>query len=113
MSTDNNSTDQGWYLDDIRIYTCGHGPVPRVAPKIAGTPTVGDVLTADAGRWSGPDVTTEIRWFAGGQRIGGARGTSYTLQAGDAGSRITVKVTATAHGRHNAAYSAATDPVTT
>ena len=29
MNTDNDSTEQGWYLDDIRVYTCGRAPVPR------------------------------------------------------------------------------------
>jgi hypothetical protein len=113
MNTDNNSTDVGWYLDDIRVYTCGHGPMPRKAPRITGTPTVGSVLSAVDGHWSGSHVTTRTRWYADGARIHGARGATYTLRAGDVGKRITVKVTATSHGRHTAAYSAATDPVTT
>ncbi len=114
MSTDNNSIEQGWYLDDIRVYTCGHGPVPRKASRITGTPTVGSVLTATPGSWSRPDATsTEIRWFADGVRIAGATGPSYTVQEGDLGTRITVKVTATSRGRHTAAFSAATAPVTT
>ena len=32
MNTDNDSTEQGWYLDDIRVYTCGRAPVPRSDP---------------------------------------------------------------------------------
>jgi len=26
MNTDNDSTDVGWYLDDVRVYTCGTVP---------------------------------------------------------------------------------------
>ena len=49
MNTDNDSLEQGWYLDDIRVYTCGGDPVPTATPSISGTPVVGGVLTADAG----------------------------------------------------------------
>jgi hypothetical protein len=46
MNTDNSSTDVGWYLDDIRVYTCGRGSVPRTTPTVQGTPTIGSSLTA-------------------------------------------------------------------
>ncbi len=52
MNTDNDSTEQGWYLDDIRVYTCGRAPVPRSTPRISGAATVGARLTATTGRWS-------------------------------------------------------------
>jgi bacillolysin len=111
MSTDNNSTDEGWYLDDVRVYTCGRGPVPRSAPTITGTPAVGDVLTANAGRWS-PSSVTHLQWYAGGQPVAGATGTSYTVRPEDVGTRITVRVTATADHRHTTTSSPATAPVT-
>ena len=31
MNTDNDSTDVGWYLDDIRVYTCGRGAAEHPA----------------------------------------------------------------------------------
>ena len=52
MNTDNDSTEQGWYLDDIRVYTCGRAPVPRSTPRISGAAAVGARLTATTGRWS-------------------------------------------------------------
>ena len=41
MNTDNDSTGLGWYLDDVRVYTCGRGPVPTSTPTITGTATIG------------------------------------------------------------------------
>jgi len=112
MNTDNNSTEQGWYLDDIRVYACGHGPMPKSAARITGNPVVGHALTAKTGRWSPSNAGTRVRWYADGQRIAGATGASYTVRVPDVGKRITVKVRATSHGRHASTFSPATDPVT-
>jgi bacillolysin len=111
MSTDNNSIEQGWYLDDIRAYTCGHGPVPKRAPRITGTAAVGSPLTAKVGHWSPSSVDTRIRWYANGHRVAGATGASYTVKPADLGKRITVKVTARSHGRRASTFSAATHAV--
>ena len=112
MSTDNVPGGLGWYLDDVRVYTCGHGPVPRSTPTIAGTPTVGSVLTADAGRWSPSHAKRHLQWYAGGHRVAGATGASYQVRQADLGRRITVRVTATARHRHTTTFSVATDRVT-
>jgi Zn-dependent metalloprotease len=112
MNTDNNSTDVGWYLDDIRVYTCGRGPVPRTTPTVQGTPTIGSSLTAHPGRWSRSRVQS-VHWYADGVRIAGATGTSYVVRSADLGKRISVDVTATSHGRRTSTFSAATAPVTT
>jgi hypothetical protein len=112
MNVDNINADLGWYLDDIRVYTCGRGPVPRSTPSIVGTPTVGNQLTASPGAWSPSGADTRVRWYAGGERIPGATGTSYAVRAGDVGKRLAVKVTASAHGRHASTFSSATAPVT-
>jgi hypothetical protein len=53
-----------------------------------------------------------VRWYADGRPIAGASGTTYPVQDGDAGKRISVRVTATSGGRHTSAFSPATDPVT-
>ena len=54
----------------------------------------------------------KVHWSADGEPIAGATGTSYVVAAGDLGKRISVTVTATAHGRHASTSSAATSPVT-
>jgi bacillolysin len=113
MNTDNNSTEYGWYLDDVRIYTCGHAPVPRSTPRISGSATVGTELKAHSGRWSPSDAKKRVQWYADGHPIAGATGTSYDVRGADIGKRITIKVTATAHGRHASTFSPAKDPVTT
>jgi len=111
MNTDNSVSEPGWYLDDIRVYTCGRGPVPRKAPRIHGTPTVGSRLTANAGRWSPSHVRRHLQWHAAGHPIAGATGTSYRVRHADLGQRISVKVTATAHHRHTSTFSPGTPRV--
>jgi hypothetical protein len=111
MNTDNSGAEQGWYLDDVRVYTCGRGPVPRSTPWISGTPAAGSTLTAHPGRWSPSTARLHVAWYADGHRVAGATGTSYDVTSGDAGKRIAVRVTAAAHGRHTSTFSAATAPV--
>jgi bacillolysin len=111
MNTDNSGQEIGWYLDDIRVYACGRGPMPRTAPRISGTPIAHSTLTAHPGRWSRSRVQS-IRWYADGVRIPGATGTSYVVRAADVGKRISVKVTAVAHQRHTSTFSGATVRVT-
>ncbi len=111
MNTDNDSTEQGWYLDDIRVYTCGLGPVPRSTPRISGAATVGSQLTATTGRWSPSGATSRVQWYADGQPIAGATGPTYVVVAADLGKRISVEVTATSQGRDASTFSAATAPV--
>jgi Zn-dependent metalloprotease len=112
MNTDNSGTTlQGWYLDDIRVYTCGRGPVPRSTPRIHGAPGVGARLTASTGSWSPSHVRKRVHWYADGHAIAGATGTSYRVRQRDAGKRISVEVTATTHGRRSSTFSTATAPV--
>lgn len=69
------------------------------SPTIAGDPTVGSTLTVAAGTWEpAPDVPLAYQWLRGGHDISGATDSTYTLVGVDAGSRITVKVTATKSG---------------
>jgi hypothetical protein len=113
MNTDNNSTEYGWYLDDVRIYTCGHAPVPRSTPRISGSATVGTELKAHSGRWSPSAAKKRVQWYADGHPIAGATGRSYDVRGSDVGKRITIKVSATSHGRHASTFSPAKGPVTT
>jgi hypothetical protein len=122
MNTDSVNTELGWYLDDIRVYTCGRGPVPTSTPRISGSPTVGTRLTAHGGHWSPAHVHRHFHWFADGRAISRATGRSYVVRAADFGKRITVKVTVRTRRprghhphhrpRHASTYSVATAPVT-
>lgn len=72
-------------------------PSNTAVPTISGTPTVGQTLTATSdGTWTGtPTPTLARNWQRDGVDIGGATGTTYVLQAGDATHQISVLVTAT------------------
>jgi hypothetical protein len=113
MNTDNSIAWPGWYLDDIRVYTCGSAVVPRSVPPVSGDPVVGSTLTAGPGTWAGTGLSFRYRWYADGVAVAGAGHASYDVGAADAGKRLTVKVTAVRAGRGQAStYSAATAPVT-
>ncbi|PPF50886.1 hypothetical protein C5B94_15050 [Clavibacter michiganensis] len=66
-------------------------------PTIAGTARVGYTLSARAGTWS-PWPAFSYSWLRDGEAIAGQTGVTYRVQAGDAGSRISVAVTGTKAG---------------
>ncbi|MFT2751863.1 sialate O-acetylesterase [Clavibacter sp. Sh2088] len=66
-------------------------------PTIAGTARVGFTLSARAGVWT-PWPTFSYAWLRDGVVIAGQTGATYRVQAGDAGSRISVAVTGTKTG---------------
>jgi len=77
-------------------------PVNTAVPTIAGGTQVGDQLTASDGTWTGTPTPTFTRQWercdSSGSNcvaIGGANGTTYTLQAADVGGTVRVVVTAT------------------
>jgi hypothetical protein len=63
-------------------------------PKVTGTPTVGEVLTATVGTWSPSPVELSYTWNRDGEPIGGEIGATYTPTLADVGSSITFSVTA-------------------
>jgi hypothetical protein len=67
-------------------------------PKVTGTTTVGQTLTADAGTWAPAPVALTYQWFRGKTAIKGATASTYVLQAADAKSTIHVSVTGTKSG---------------
>jgi hypothetical protein len=81
-------------------------PVNRVEPRISGTPTEGQQLTATNGTWVGVEpMTFTYQWVRcgadGGDPLGskcaaisGATKSTYTPVAADVGSRLRVRVTA-------------------
>lgn len=61
-------------------------------PVISGTARVGKTLTVRTGTWLS-QVTTIIQWYADSTPIDGATSSTYLVQAGDLGKRISVRVT--------------------
>jgi hypothetical protein len=66
------------------------GPAPT--PRISGSPTVGELLTAVPGTWGPAGVTLSYTWKRDGATIP-VTGPQYRLKAVDGGKRITVTVT--------------------
>jgi hypothetical protein len=76
-------------------------PVNTVAPAIAGTPMVGQALTASDGTWSNTPTSFAYQWLrcngGGNSCVSVSNGTpkTYTLVGADAGHTMRVRVTAT------------------
>ncbi|MEI7750071.1 MAG: glycine-rich domain-containing protein [Candidatus Moraniibacteriota bacterium] len=72
-------------------------PINTAIPPLFGTTaTVGETVSTAPGVWSGnPTATYAYQWKRSGTNISGATGTSYVIQAADAGSTLSVTVTAT------------------
>ena len=77
----------------------GPGTITNLTPPtVAGTPALGQVLTATAGTWSPGSVTTALQWVVGGVDVAGATASTYTPVAGDVGKTVTMRVTASRAG---------------
>ena len=95
------------------------GP-PQVAssPVITGVPQVGSTISASPGTWvpAAPNYAYTWQYSADGQTgwvsIPGALGASYTIGAGDAGTYLRVRVTATNAVGTSTAVSSPLGPVT-
>ena len=70
-------------------------PLNAVAPTIAGTPEVGQRLTAAPGTWDVAGLNFAYRWQANGVDIPGATRANYRVVTADQGKALTVVVTAT------------------
>lgn len=69
-------------------------PVNSVAPAVTGTATQGQTLTCSTGTWSkSPSYT--YQWLRAGIPIVGATASTRLLAAGDVGSKMSCRVTAT------------------
>lgn len=67
-------------------------------PKITGTAQVGSTLTANPGTWD-EGTTLTYQWMRnGGSYISGAKSSTYTVSPADAGTQISVAVTASKPG---------------
>lgn len=88
------SVDYMGYLD-LNSVSPGTPPFNISAPQITGLTTVGSLLTANVGTWSGTPTVYTYQWLVNGVPVVGANTPFYTIQAGDAGLSITLLVTAT------------------
>jgi hypothetical protein len=94
--------------DGTATYSSGIGPiaataaklVPTTQPAVAGTATVGQVLTVDNGAWSSTPAGYTYAWLrcnANGRiciAIAGATGNTYVATADDVGHSLVARVTA-------------------
>jgi translation elongation factor P/translation initiation factor 5A len=60
-------------------------------PKISGTATEGQTLTARPGKWDS-GVSLGYRWLRDGKTIKGAKSATYTLSSADVGKKISVRI---------------------
>lgn len=98
----------------ITVNNVAETPVNSVAPTFAGTAAVGQTLTlSDPGTWTdmGSGSFT-YQWKSAGSNISGATSSSFTLLHAQAGTVITLAVTATNTAGNATATSAASSAVT-
>lgn len=72
-----------------------HGPVATTAPSIQGTVEVGQRVEANPGVWDTANLKFSYQWLRDGQPIARADGRQYTITEKDAGTALSVQVTAT------------------
>lgn len=83
-------------LERNGINSAGEGIRANNTPTVAGTPTVGEVLTGTNAVFIGGDTITVVRaWLRNETAIGGATGATYTLVEADEGTNVTFRNTAT------------------
>lgn len=81
----------------------------RTAPRITGTPQVGQTLSTTEGSWTNEPTSFSYQWLADGVAIGGATRSTHELGAAEAGKLVTVRVTASKAGLTSGTATA--DPV--
>jgi hypothetical protein len=70
-------------------------PVDTVVPGVSGSGKAGGTLSCSQGTWTNSPTGYAYQWSRDGTPIAGATGSSYKVQKGDEGLRITCTVTAT------------------
>lgn len=101
--------DGSLLIDDVRTFLAkAPAPANTAPPIITGKAVVGAELAASTGTWDGADLAYAYQWKRDGAAINGATTATYTVRAADAGSRISVTVTARGAGGETSADSAQT-----
>ena len=72
-----------------------NAPLPTGVTTIAGTPAVGETLTCIPSGFTGDNVTLSYQWLRDGAAISGARSSTYVPVAGDVGTQVSCRVSAT------------------
>jgi hypothetical protein len=68
-------------------------------PTFSGGTSALDTLSASTGGWSMAGLTFTYQWYANGDPIDGATSSTLTIPSGtEAGTALTVQVTASRHG---------------
>ena len=73
-------------------------PVNTEAPKLTGTPAVGQTLSCSAGGWANSPTGYTYTWVRNGSPIAGQTGSTYVVQRADYGHSISCQVTASNSG---------------
>lgn len=73
-------------------------PVNTAAPVLSGVPAVGQTLSCSQGAWSNNPVSFAYVWLRDGAPIAGQTGSTYLVQAADAGHSISCRVIAANSG---------------
>ena len=73
-------------------------PTALTGPSISGTPATGSTLSAQPGTWSVSGLAYAYHWQRDGEAIPGATAATYAVTPADAGTEVSVRVTATADG---------------
>jgi hypothetical protein len=93
--------------------TRGGVPVVVTIPTISGSTIVGQTLTSSTGSWTNSPTSYARQWLRSGVAISGATGVNHTLVTADAGTILSVRVTAAnAIGSGVASESAGTAVIT-
>jgi hypothetical protein len=69
-------------------------PINTEAPKLTGTPAVGQTLTCSTGVWANNPTSFSYTWLRNGVAIAGQNGSTYVVQSADKGTSISCRVTA-------------------
>jgi hypothetical protein len=96
------------------VSVAGTVPESTVLPVVSGTPSVGGTLTCANGTWTGgPTPMFTVQWLRETVPIPGATGSSYQVQAADAGEGLSCEIRATnSAGHKNATSSSVSVPAT-
>ncbi len=105
--TDNSvSVTQGSTASGVNVALVPQAPNNTSAPVASGAPAVGQTLSCSNGSWSGiSTIGYAYKWLRDGSAIGGATGSSYTVQSADQGHGVACEVTATNSKGHSSAKS--------